>query len=168
MGHKWFFYGIDAKTLFLEPLFLRVFDAECMCLMYSPHAISKIFSFPGLVLTTAGFILAGVSQTEWSLSRDLSITGCARPHSAANQIVFVLPVLVMGVSGGLLGIFHLPPSHLSLSTATLLFKCFFAEEWCYSLDQHAHACVFSKCLNRAVLWDSEIAFSPGQGVVGCA
>jgi len=66
--------------------------------MYSPHAISKIFSFPGLVLTTAGFILAGVSQTEWSLSRDLSITGCARPHSAANQIGSVLPVLAMGVS----------------------------------------------------------------------
>jgi len=109
--HKWFFrafkkkkrvsngtqmvllYGIDAKTLFLS-----VFDAECICFMYSPHAISKIFSFPGLVLTTAGFILAGVSQTEWSLSRDLSITGCARPHSAANQIGSVLPVLAMGVS----------------------------------------------------------------------
>lgn len=147
MGHKWFYYGIDAKPLFLGPLFLRVFDTECM---YSPHAISKIFSFPGLVLTTAWFILAGVSQTEWSLSRDLSITGCARPHSAANQIVSVLPVLAMGISGGPLGIFHLPPSHLSLSTATLLFKCFLQRSGVILLNQHARACVFLKCMNRAV------------------
>lgn len=140
----------------------------CVLCTPPPHAISKIFSFPGLVLTTAGFILAGVSQTEWSLSRDLSITGCARPLSAANQIGSVLPVLAMGGSRGLLGIFHLPPSHLSLSTATLLFKCFLQRSGVILLNQHVHACVFSKCINRAVLWDGEMAFSPSQGVVGCA
>ncbi|KAI2666068.1 Myocardin-related transcription factor B [Labeo rohita] len=51
----------------------------------------------GLVLTTAGFILAAVSQTEWSLSRDLSRTGCARPHSAANQIGSALRRVEAGV-----------------------------------------------------------------------
>lgn len=133
-----------------------------MCVPCTPHAISKIFSFPCLVLTTAGFILAGVSQTEWSLSRDFSITGCARPHSAANQIFSVLLVPTMGGSGGLSGFFHLPPSHLSLSTVTLLFKCF-AEEWCYSLEPTCpRLCVFKmykpSCL---VGWWNGIQHWPG-------
>lgn len=127
-----------------------------MCSTYPPNAISKLFCFPGLVLTTAGFILAGVSQTEWSLSRDFGRTGCARPQSAANRIGSVLPVPLTGGSGGLLGMFHAPLSHLSRSTAILLFKCF-AEEWCYSLEPTCLRLCVLKCINWAVLlgwWNS--------------
>ncbi len=136
-----------------------------MCSTYPPNAIPKLFCFPGLVLTTAGFILAGVSQSEWSLSRDFGRTGCARPHSAANQISSVLPVPLTSGSGGLLGMFHAPLSNLSWSTAILLFKCF-AEECCYSLEPTCLRLCVLKCINRSVLlgwWKAFIV-----NVVGCA
>lgn len=136
-----------------------------MCSTYPPNAIPKLFCFPGLVLTTAGFILAGVSQSEWSLSRDFGRTGCARPHSAANQISSVLPVPMKSGSGGLLGMFHAPLSNLSWSTAILLFKCF-AEECCYSLEPTCLRLCVLKCINRSVLLGWWKAFM--VNVVGCA
>lgn len=105
------------------PLFIQLWD-RMYVFNVPPNAISKLFCFPGLVLTTAGFILAGVSQKERSLSWDFGRAGCARPHSAANQMGSVLPVQMTGGSGGLLETFHAPLSHLSRSTAILLLKMF--------------------------------------------